>query len=1561
MIECETCGEHFEPNANRTGCVGCAPGQYSDDDSVCKNCDIGQYNKEQGQNVCKDCDIGQYQMLGGQYECEVIPDGIYIDVGYRLRTCNRGQQPNDKRTGCVNCTLGRYSDDNGVCKNCPNGQIQSSLGQDGCKNCHFTEIPIADKSRCVDICNESYYYIHTKPFHMLTKTIPPRESEHCVQLQPLQYIDRWYEIKNCSREKGQQLNAQRTGCVRCAEGQYPDNSTTTDCLECPTGYSNRYSASCHRCPIGFLGTTSLGSSLCSPCDAGKYNGQQGQSSCESCGTGKYNGQQGQNSESSCKDCDTGKYNNQTTQTSCTSCDTGKYNVQQGQTSCTSCGTGQYNEEQGQTICKDCDTGKYNNQTTQTSCTSCGTGKYNGQQGQSSCTPCDTGKYNEEQRQTSCKDCVSGQYQNQTGQSSCTPCGTGKYNGQQGQNSESSCKDCDTGKYNGQPGQSSCTPCPAGKYSFSTLSSCTPCPAGKYNGQQGQLSCTQCGTGKYQIMTGQDSCVKCPIGSSQSEPGQDSCMNCGPGKHQSNQTCINCTPGKYNRKSGQISCKSCRTGKYNNQTNQTSCTSCDTGKYNGQYGKTNCTDCGTGKYQNEEGQYLCKSNVCICNDGRAAAPALGKICLKHNSTQCVGCQWNEYLDEDNCLVCPAGKYKLSGGSHCEKDITRNCCRDCPINQYSTDNGLGCFACQAGMFTTTKGSTKCISCDTQNWTHNDFKGKGQYAIIGGCSFCLQGKYYTGVYGYQPCTTCPNGYYENEISSDDCKLCDTGKYMPDSQSDFESDNNCSVVLEDEILIDNIRINEGTFLKNIPMRYRSYIREDPVSTWMDYCERWNGIGSGLNGCSNLTTPPQRIRAGPYPCVQTGDAVFCHTDLDYTMDKKIPDVSGHRNFTANGLITYKNFADLTDFQVGEQNLIYPFAFWCWTANNILKCDVKGVEQPISNDVVKFSLNNINGDLCYIHRNKTSKCENIFDGSLTAFTGPTYKDGSFRKGIELVKSYVSSGEKCENDKYNNQSACLAENSEKWDGTCSNPALLNKSECEVDKANFWSNVPNNNKCYRILNHLNEWKVDKPNATCIKGVWDFDTISTDDGDIRVDWRCVMPQSTEKSCLEEPINTWVDNTRCILNNEYYGTANARELYGRNNCNRTLNWVPQFQEVNDGTVPVEGVKQIESNGDFLSEWDTYYYLNPLTRTILESEQTDTSAASQTNTSAAKYETFKDDGTSIEKIENGCVQRYGNRTQCLVPNLEIEGTLMAAKNEHVCVLDMNDKLKCWFSGTFTPDHFIPTGYEEVVDVDIYKNMACGLFKFDKDYKISCWGDTGPLKTDWTFEEWCSGRANCNATKMSSKIYTMNNQTDYKSCSAHKHFYNGSTMPGIAMPSNTSCVDDLPVLKDNIQEYTLNNTGCMDPKSCNYNERYNFPARRRADAVPCWYPWDENYECRDSNGTQLIEQNPVYDEENGNYVFNPGTCINPDDDKDDNRWCDSKDEVWGCLDSAGCNFGGGLSADTVRKPMGYPCKVNSNCLSGKCSFCDGGFKCVASYNPSLCQKSVRNLEIVTRNAVPHFL
>ena len=431
-------------------------------------------------------------------------------------------------------------------------------------------------------------------------------------------------------------------------------------------------------------------SSCSPCQAAKYQVEEGQPSCTDCPDATYGESIGAQTASSCLPCPAGKFGNEpyTQASKCKLCPGGTYSSASPSMSCSNecpagkyrpassnpadhdsaddclvCGASFYQNAEGQTRCLGCpnaldpaSTGVLN-----TDCAGCKPGQYKDEV-DNVCKNCDSGRFTDSVDETSCKDCEQGLYtgpasgafgstdcigcpRGKHGKSNvqvstrtsetlaCDACVAGKYNENEGAIDASNCESCSPGRYNedeGSPGEAACQPCLPGKYSSvpqsSNSSDCTKCEKGKYSSDVAASSKT--------------SCRQCPIGWYQADEGVTSCLLCVPGSVSdvpASESCVTCEEGKFSDAAGQSVCSPCAEGKYASNSGQPVCFDCTPGKYS------------TKVVTSDELNVECK----LCPKGRATATS--------GSTSCQFCPMGRQASVrglSSCTQCLLGQATMN---------------------------------------------------------------------------------------------------------------------------------------------------------------------------------------------------------------------------------------------------------------------------------------------------------------------------------------------------------------------------------------------------------------------------------------------------------------------------------------------------------------------------------------------------------------------------------------------------------------------------------------------------------------------------------------------------------------------------------------------------------------------------------------------------------------------------------------------------------------------------------------------------------------------------------------
>jgi hypothetical protein len=265
----------------------------------------------------------------------------------------------------------------------------------------------------------------------------------------------------------------------------------------------------------------------------------------------------------------------------------------------------------------------------------------------------------------------------------------------------SCVDCVAGKYADREGATVCQDCAkvetvntATSPVASTAASQCVCEKG-YSGSIDVSAtppalCQACAPGKFTASTGNVVCSNCPANST-TPPASTS------------QAACTCKPG-YGGDAIASNCVLCAAGQYKSAGNGY-CTHCDAGTYGvatGLSGQTSCTSCGTGKYGVATGQTA--ESWCM-----ACAP--GKFTASTGNSVCSFCEAGKYAEQPvavYCINCGPGKYGIQVGASSESTCI-NCTAGSYSNAYTQQyNASQCWACEAGKFSNSSGSSLCRDC-------------------------------------------------------------------------------------------------------------------------------------------------------------------------------------------------------------------------------------------------------------------------------------------------------------------------------------------------------------------------------------------------------------------------------------------------------------------------------------------------------------------------------------------------------------------------------------------------------------------------------------------------------------------------------------------------------------------------------------------------------------------------------------------------------------------------------------------------------------------------------------
>ena len=285
-------------------------------------------------------------------------------------TCTSGTFFNLQANECVNCAIGRYSNFTELpwptsCDLCPAGFYINRVGADRCEACASGKLSSADGTYCKD-CEAGEYSFNN------------------------------------------------TACVLCSPGTYAPRPQAEACLPCLAGSKTNLLLGSTTCSPCDAGTFSAGeTNNCTLCPRGRYS-PSGQEKCISCEVGTFASTEG---SETCPRCSAGTYASVPNSTSCTDCELGKAQISVGQDYCLLCQAGSFSNEVGATSCSKCPAGRATNSTGTIECAVCLRGHYQSKTGEGLCLPCEAGSIASHNESLICSQCPQG-FDSAQGSGSC---------------------------------------------------------------------------------------------------------------------------------------------------------------------------------------------------------------------------------------------------------------------------------------------------------------------------------------------------------------------------------------------------------------------------------------------------------------------------------------------------------------------------------------------------------------------------------------------------------------------------------------------------------------------------------------------------------------------------------------------------------------------------------------------------------------------------------------------------------------------------------------------------------------------------------------------------------------------------------------------------------------------------------------------------------------------------------------------------------------------------------------------------------------------------------------
>ena len=767
-----TCSSGQIPSALRTHCEDCPPGFACNDpktrtmtpcpeghfsapgSSSCTVCPAGHacsrvedlgtcpdgYYSFEGWSSCVVCPSGSScsggsvtSCAGGEFKsgassCDVCPANYYCEEGLPPLPCPPGHVSPSGQNTCDTCASGTYEDDN-QCKTCPGG--------------YFCPTPVSPPIPC---------HFGTYSTGSATQCTPCSDGSTCSQ-----GSSSATEI-NCpggffctSADVGGDV--QVTWPKPCPPGTYSNSGATTSCTQCLQGYycpGNTIDYREFPCPPGHYCTA--GSSLPTPCNAGKYNPDWMSNSvaaCLDCGAG-YFCEKGSPRRNVCPP---GHYCAGANSESPSKCGTGKFYAgvrATAGTDCEDCPKGYFCRE-GRFLPEACPPGTYRSTTgatQETDCTECTAGSVCPLPGKIEVQlPCKPGHYCEAGTAfpTACPGGTIDDATNFDDVNDCsTPCPAGYACPTGASYSNRPIIPCKPGHYcEAGTAAGGETACPQHTYSdkkyLKASGECTPCPSGYYC-PVGSTQPIICSEGKYCVLGSGES--NCPAGTYMPYRGathEGECIEC-PLGHKCTAGSVlpePCGSSKYADEKGLSDCKDCIAGYYCPSDSNIDPIPCGKGYFSGA-SASGCTDCDAGKY-------------------------------------CPLEATSEATKESN--TCPAGLYCPVGTDHYPTNLRDRCQK----GHYCTPGTALEIPCSAGRVRRLPGakdSSDCIEVEAGYYA----SGTGNWEATGKCNpgyYCPQGSTTNTPSGSE----CPDGTFRSILggkSSSDCGECPAGYYCPAGTSE-------------------------------------------------------------------------------------------------------------------------------------------------------------------------------------------------------------------------------------------------------------------------------------------------------------------------------------------------------------------------------------------------------------------------------------------------------------------------------------------------------------------------------------------------------------------------------------------------------------------------------------------------------------------------------------------------------------------------------------------------------------------------------------------------------------
>jgi Tyrosine-protein kinase ephrin type A/B receptor-like len=251
--------------------------------------------------------------------------------------------------------------------------------------------------------------------------------------------------------------------------------------------------------------------------------------------------------------------------------------------------------------------------------------------------------------------------------------------------------------------------------------------------------------------------------------------CAPGSFSASgfAPCTPCAAGSSQSLSGQTSCPPCAAGSSQSLSGQTACAACAAGLYQNLSGQTACLSCAAGFYQSMTGQDMCVA----CSPGSFADASGATMCLQclagsaapdAASIACTACAGDTVSPDPGAALCQA----CPDGENADEAHTACVASPvaCAAGSFSSSGFEPCSACAAGTYQNLSGQTACLSC-----------AAGFYQSLTGQMACLPCAFGSAQSqtGQSACVACTPGTFASTAGAVGCQPCAPGTAIASSGS--------------------------------------------------------------------------------------------------------------------------------------------------------------------------------------------------------------------------------------------------------------------------------------------------------------------------------------------------------------------------------------------------------------------------------------------------------------------------------------------------------------------------------------------------------------------------------------------------------------------------------------------------------------------------------------------------------------------------------------------------------------------------------------------------------------